>query len=660
MKTQYRTDIDGLRAIAVIAVLFFHTDIPGFSGGFVGVDIFFVISGFLITTIILKEIKVDNFSIVRFYERRIRRIFPALFPVIAFVFIVGGYLFTTTGYSELNSSITSTTLFYSNIFFMLKSGYFEPQSLQRPLLHTWSLAVEEQFYVFFPLSIILINKFFRGKYLPWLITIGIISLFASIYGISHHPSATFYLVPTRAWELLAGSILALGILPTPSAIWLRNILSITGIVLITYSVAFYSESTPFPGLNAIPPVLGAALIIYSNLEEKSTTLSKLFSIRPLVFTGLISYSLYLWHWPFVAFTRYCIFRPLNTFENVGIILASFIAATFSWRYIERPFRGKNMLIPDRNALFAFSGILMAAVTGLCLLIQFNIGKDKTDEWAQMPEMQQIFNKSSFTPIIGMNNLKPSFALWGDSHARALIPGMDAEAKLLKISGVILTHDGTPPLLGIDITTIPNNNPCNLFDEALFNTNVLNFIKSHEEIKTVFLSARWAADTKGMSYKQENSLTYILNDANGEYTGKQPNKLMVKVGLTRTVHALLDMGRKVIIVTDVPEIGYNVPRFNIIQQRLPIAVRGLDIRPSINEYTERSREVQDTLNELAILPNVTLIHPESKMFDANGLCRIINNGKLLYFDDNHLSSFGSAYVSTTFDKSFKEIARNSVN
>lgn len=263
MELKYRGDIDGLRAIAVLAVLLFHTEVPGFPGGFVGVDVFFVISGYLITSIILKDIEANRFSIARFYERRIRRIFPALFPVMAFVVLVGTYLFDAEAFKELGQSITATTLFSSNILFWRKGGYFAAPSLQKPLLHTWSLAVEEQFYIVFPLALLVIARYFKGKYLPWVLMAFVLSFGASVYGVIHDPGATFYLVPTRAWELMVGSILALGVLPVPVATWQKNLLGFGGIILVVLSITLYSEATPFPGIAALMPVMGSALVIWS-------------------------------------------------------------------------------------------------------------------------------------------------------------------------------------------------------------------------------------------------------------------------------------------------------------------------------------------------------------------------------------------------------------
>ncbi len=651
MNVNYRADIDGLRAVAVLAVLFFHTDIPGFSGGFVGVDIFFVISGFLITSIILKELQENKFSIARFYERRIRRIFPALFPMIVLSSIAGLYLFDPSGCRELGSSITSTTLFYSNIFFMLKSGYFEPQSLQRPLLHTWSLAVEEQFYIFFPLAMIIASRYFKKQYFPLLLITALISLLVSIYGLSHHPGATFYLVPTRAWELLAGSILALGVLPTPSSYWLQNILSLTGLGFIFYSITFYTSTTPFPGLNALAPVLGASFIIWSNPNERKTIVSTLLSLKPIVFIGLISYSLYLWHWPIVAFTKYITFRPLEGYQKLFIIVASVALATLSWWYVERPFRIKQKVVLERKRIFAISAIIMAAFSGFGLIIQLmTTDKNAYNYTAQLPEN---FNNLSVAPTLGAKNVTPSFALWGDSHARSFIPALEEECKKYTLSGVILTHDSAPPLLGIDVKTLPDNT-YNTLDKAQYNKGVLDYLKQHPEIKTIILASRWAAYSTGSSYKEEDYLVYSLKDTYREYNGKQLNSILFKTGLSRTVNALIAMDRKVIIVGDVPEIGYNVPRYSLIQKKLPFAVKGVDIRPSIAEYNQRNREVQETLNELAKHKNVTVIHTESKMFDEHGMGKIAFQGELLYSDDDHLSTFGSLYVASSFDKVFKDM------
>ena len=672
MHLNYRADIDGLRAIAVLAVIFFHTNVPGFSGGFVGVDIFFVISGFLITSIILKEINEENFSITRFYERRIRRIFPALFPVIAFTLVAGAYLFDADAFDEFGQSIIATTLFSSNILFRSDSGYFAAPSLQKPLLHTWSLAVEEQFYIFFPLALVLIHGFLKSRYLLWILIAITISLGASIYGVYHYAGATFYLAPTRAWELLAGSILALGVLPDPSSAWLKNLLSITGLGLIIYSVGFYTEATLFPGYNAIAPVLGAWLVIYSNGEK--AIVNKLLSIRPLVFIGLISYSLYLWHWPFAAFARYLMFRPFNAYDSAGIIVVSLVVSILSWKYIEQPFRGRQMLLPDRKRVFVIAGFVMIVASGIGGVIHLQNGMGWRNEWF-FPEMNATIQKVKQDPLwhkykewekitekmdevtpfqrVGYENKEPSFALCGDSHARALIPALADQAVRAKISGFILTKSSAPLLEGVD--RISDNND-NGFDEAHYNRKVLDFIKVHPNIKTIIIACRWGADVKGhYTEKGEEHGFKKLNDAYGQYGSEASNAVILKIGLTRTVHTLLSMGRRVVLVSDVPEVGYDVPRFYSIQSRVPMMVNEMDIRPTIAEYNKRQHEVQAILSELAKLPGVALIHPESRMFDEKGRGRIMVAGELLYYDDDHLSTSGALYVAPVFNELFREMA-----
>jgi len=263
MDPKYRPYIEGLRAIAVLAVLFFHTQVPGFSGGFVGVDIFFVISGYLITSIILKDIRENRFSIARFYECRIRRIFPALFPVMVVVLAVGAYLFDKSAFKNLGESITATTLFSSNIVFWRESGYFGATSLEKPLLHTWSLAVEEQFYIIFPIELMLIGRYLKGRYLPLVLVAFVLSFVASVSGVTHYSGATIYLVPTRAWELLTGSLLAIGVFPAPSSSWQKNLFAIVGLAFLIGSIVWYTEATPFPGLAALLLALGSGLIIHS-------------------------------------------------------------------------------------------------------------------------------------------------------------------------------------------------------------------------------------------------------------------------------------------------------------------------------------------------------------------------------------------------------------
>jgi peptidoglycan/LPS O-acetylase OafA/YrhL len=673
MNLQYRPDIDGLRALAVLAVLFYHTAIPGFSGGFVGVDVFFVISGFLITTIILKDLREERFSIARFYERRVRRIFPALFPVIAFSLIIGAYLFDAKAFEDLGQSIMATTLFSSNILFWRESGYFDAPSLQKPLLHTWSLAVEEQFYIFFPLLLALIHRYLNGRYLQWLVAAFLLSLLASVYGVHHAQSMTFYFVTTRAWELLAGAVLALGVIPVPSSAWRRNLLSMSGLGLIVYSMVFYSEETLFPGAGAIPPVMGAAFIIHSG-GQKGGVVGRLLSLRPLVFIGLISYSLYLWHWPLVAFARFLMFRSMTPYEGIAIVMSSILIATLSWKYIEQPFRGARPLFPERKRLFAAAGAVMAVASGIGGVIFLQEGMGWRIERlspglrATLAEVQydpvwkrhvewdvnvKTIDTEKEPPVVGAPNALPSFALVGDSHARAIIPALEHQALSNLLSGHVITKASTPFLLGVSNVAFKADDG---FDEVAFNDSVLAFLSSRPSLKTVFIAARWGGYVNGRWVERsEDPQSDTLIDSYGQYAAGRPNAVILRAGLERAVHALLAMERNVVLISDVPEIGYDVPRFFNLKTRFPALVSGFEISPTLADYNRRQHEAQEILEDLVKLPGVTLIHPEKRMFNREGKGRIVSAGKLLYQDDDHLSTAGALFVAPVFDEVFTAMA-----
>ena len=294
----YRADVDGLRALAVIPVVLFHAAL-GFPGGFVGVDIFFVISGYLITTIIAKEMVQGEFQMKNFWERRIRRILPAAAVMSLFVLIAGACILLPFQFQDLGKSSIAQTLMVSNFYFWQQDGYFAAPSDFEPLLHTWSLAVEEQFYFIFPVLMVFLFKKGRHHLIRWTSILFALSFIWSIYGVTHYPSATFYLLPARGWELLIGALIALVPMRIPKAYGLPQILSWTGFALIFYAYTRYSLSTTFPGLSAAPPVLGTALLIIAN-RDSLTLPGKILALPPIVFIGKISYSLYLWHWPLLV------------------------------------------------------------------------------------------------------------------------------------------------------------------------------------------------------------------------------------------------------------------------------------------------------------------------------------------------------------------------
>ena len=334
---QYRREIDGLRAVAVLPVILFHAGFRIFSGGFVGVDVFFVISGYLITGIIISELEQGRFSILRFYERRARRILPALFFMMLCCIPFAWMWMSPWKFKEFAQSLIAVSVFVSNIFFWRESGYFAAVAEEKPLLHTWSLAVEEQYYVLFPIFLILLWRFGRNPVFYSVVAIAVISLLLSEWGSQNKPTANFYLAPTRAWELLAGSICAFFQFGREQRS--NNLLSAFGLALILFAIFYYDENTPFPSVYALAPVVGTALIIM--FGAKSTWAAKLLSMRGFVGIGLISYSAYLWHQPLFAFVRIrSIYEPEQWLMLIASV-ASLALAYFSWRFVEQPFRAKS-------------------------------------------------------------------------------------------------------------------------------------------------------------------------------------------------------------------------------------------------------------------------------------------------------------------------------
>ena len=353
---QYRREIDGLRAVAVVPVILFHAGLEHFSGGFIGVDIFFVISGYLITTILMVEMESGRFSIARFYERRARRILPALFLVMLCCIPFAWLWMLPSQMEAFSKSLAAVALFGSNILFWREEGYFAATADLKPLLHTWSLAVEEQFYVVFPIALLVLRRLAHGRLIWVLAVVAVLSLGVSEWGWRNSPDANFYLAPSRAWELLTGSICALLLMQSRSEPPSSNFISLAGMGLIVFSIFYFDEETPFPSIYALLPVLGTALIIVFGNER--TWVARLLSYPVFVGIGLISYSAYLWHQPLFAFAR--IRSGLEADQSLLLVLAaaSFALAAASWHFVERPFRqGPQSLLTTRRAVFGFSAAI---------------------------------------------------------------------------------------------------------------------------------------------------------------------------------------------------------------------------------------------------------------------------------------------------------------
>lgn len=648
MKWNYRADIDGLRAVAVLSVLAYHAVSRYFPGGYIGVDVFFVISGYLITGIIMREIEKNEFSLARFYERRIRRIYPALFAMLFFTIVATSILYDAYVFKDFSESVLATTFFFSNIYFWMQTGYFEGDALLKPLLHTWSLAVEEQYYIVFPLLMAILARYFKPKILQILIGIAAISFLGSIYVVGNNPSDAFYLPHLRAWELLVGSILALNPVSSISNSILRNMLSMTGLGMIVIPVFMYSPETPFPGVAAAIPVLGTAFIIYSGIGE-AILVNKLLSMPPLVFIGKISYSLYLWHWPLIQFATYYSIKKITRIELVALLFATLAVSVLSWKLIEQPFRAS---IPQKRPhVFLSAAGVMGITAAMGLFIFFMDGLPIRFAKHQVYEDKEIYtecdfrynnNNLQFCPI-GDVSKKPSFLLWGDSHAASIGPGVDVSASGKSVSGLLAFNPVCAPLLGI---TANRKSNC-----VEFNDVTLEYIESHPELTTVILAGRWAYMAEGVGYKESGKIKLV--DTLSESSKSGITAILFERGLTRTVEQLLALGRRVVIVSQVPEVRHDVPSSLSIAQRTARDVNEI-IAPTLEQYLSRNEKVFWVINSVQADYDVQVIDPWKALCDEQR-CLVAVEDTPIYVDAHHLSTFGSEYISYLYDPIFETLA-----
>ena len=612
----YRADIDGLRAIAVMPVVLFHAGVTAMSGGYVGVDVFFVISGFLITGIMRKEIIEGRFSILNFYERRTRRILPALSFAVALTLVAAVCLLLPTYLVDFGRSLIFLPLFLSNFYFYKHSGYFENSAALRPLLQTWSLAVEEQFYIFMPLAVWAVHAFLNKRWRLVFGSFAAMSFALSVYMMSRGPTANFFLLPTRAWELLLGSLLVMAP-PAPLRNQvLKGLLASAGLALIAWPVFAFSDATPFPGLNAAPPCFGALILIYTGVSAKSFV-NRVLSWTPLVLIGQISYSLYLLHWPVTVFFRYLTLRKPDAMGVAFIVALSLALALFSWRFVERPFRNRAFL-PARWQLFGLAGFALVAmaVCGVGLVATRGLPQRFPNAGFVGPHVAQLdpsegrgwrngqcffldvahapkWNKTkcALTPPTSNKAL-----LWGDSFAAHYTPGIAEYAKAIPYQVYQYTMAGCPPVLTYYSYARPG---C-----QAFNKQALTIIKENG-IKTVVLSARWV-DLKSRGMAQLKS-TLNAMDALGVQTyviGQSPDFIA-----NADIIAFLK--------------GDNRPR--------PIDRWQDAVNPDINR-------------QLRAIAGQThhFVDPLTSLCQADE-CAYRVHGELLYYDSGHLTRFGSGYA-----------------
>lgn len=607
---KYRAEIDGLRALAVVPVIFFHAGFQTFSGGFVGVDIFFVISGYLITTILIEDIEKKNFSIINFYERRARRILPILFFVML-VCIPFAWLWMLPSYlKDFSQSLIAISLFVSNILFWKESGYFEPEADEIPLLHTWSLAVEEQYYLLFPIFLIVAWRFNKDRVFWIIVVMAITSLLISEWGWRNKEIANFYLSPTRAWELFAGSIAAF--IVHKRGVQKSDILATLGLVAIIFSLFIYDESTPFPSIFALVPIIGVMLLVlYAN---KETLVGKILSNKFLVGIGLVSYSAYLWHQPLFAFTRIKFRDEPSASIMLTLSVVSIMLAFVTWKYIEKPFRNRNGLISRRIIFtFAITGILIFSFLGVIghykngFEERFKeIVKGDVGQFTYFQHMDEKFfecepKKIAKSALIwnGFLRCKQSakgefdWLLLGDSHAEHLFLGLAQENPKVNLAYYIF---GSAPYLN-------QRQFQDIFD-------LMNEIKSS---KTIFLTMH--------------------------YMSRVNSSAELKDGFTKTINYLQNLGHQVVILGDVPRYTTN-PEQCKYEESIEEAI--LNCSMSISNFKKQRDIYEPTLKELSVLFKIPFITIHEPLCDDIN-CNMILNEEIFYRDKSHLNVPGSILI-----------------
>ena len=637
MSDKYRADIDGLRAVSVIGVILFHAGMG--SGGYIGVDVFFVISGYLITGLILKDLSLDRFSLAEFWMRRIRRIAPASVVMLACVLLVGYWLMLPADLVTLGDSALAQICLLSNVYFWRDTGYFAAGAELKPLLHTWSLAVEEQFYVVLPLVLWFLHRNCKKYMFKILMVATIASCLLSAYGMSHFPSATFFLLPTRAWELLAGSLLAhqKSRIPTGS---MAEVVSLAGAIAVVAPMCYYNEQTVFPGVAAIPPVIGAVLLILSN-TERLTRIGQLLAWWPLVFVGRASYSLYLWHWPILAFGRYVNDGPLTAPKTFCLLILTFVISVLSLRYVERTVR-QQVCFSTRFSLlrgFACASIALAifsfafrADEGCRFRAPSLLGEPTTRTLGG--DMASL--RHNRLPKLGATQSNsPSFIVWGDSHAGVTLPVFDELGADADVMGISASLGGNPPLPGVDISWNA--------DLREWNEGVLKLVELHA-IKHVFLVARWASFVEGATPYDVSQGGFVdeplIYNRDAALRSTETALDLFENRLTELCKRLIGKGSRVYILTQVPEQHFNPMRRALISMR----TAGLLAHPSRgvtrDEHDMRQSRVSCCLDQLKELsPLLQVINFDDAIFDSDGVSQLQIDGKLVYSDSHHLTPFG---------------------
>ncbi|MEQ1780199.1 MAG: acyltransferase family protein [Hyphomonadaceae bacterium] len=617
---QHRTDIQGLRAIAVLSVVVFHAIGAALPGGFVGVDIFFVISGYLISGILMDEMESGRFSLGAFYERRVRRLFPALFVMLACVLVAGLLLLPAWQMAELGHTGLSTIFFVSNFDLFSMSGYFDSEAQTRPLLHTWSLAVEEQFYLLFPLVLLFLVRLAR----KWMRLILLVSALASLglclWALQHNAAAAFYLAPFRGYELIIGALLSRLPFPTRAPAWLRDALSVMGLAMIAASLFLINGDMAFPGLAALLPCTGAALVLITGAGGGSLG-GRLISNPVSSFFGGISYSLYLWHWPVLVLGRALLLATPTPLQTLAMIALAVSLAAASWKWIEQPFLKRRS---QRTTVLVAGGAAMVLGAMACgsIVVAQGLPARFGPEAQHLFEAREDFNPrrpechhylASVTPYAsnckyGAMAAAPSAAMWSDSHGTELVVAIGEHLANEGEAMLGITSSACPPAVGY---ASPGYPLC-----AAQNDVTLTGLVQDARIKTVYMAA------------------YFSGYAHNDWPA-------IAAGFERSVETLTHAGKHVVLIYPIPVFDQDVPTtLGVMKQRGEDAAAYSIPWP---DFAGANRNAFDLLNMLREKFGAAAIHPEQTLCRVGRCFAYDREAGPLYFNRDHLSLAGARLV-----------------
>ncbi|KAI93240.1 acyltransferase [Rhodomicrobium udaipurense JA643] len=636
---KYRTEIDGLRAVAVLPVILSHAGIAGVSGGFVGVDIFFVISGYLITTILLADLAAGRFSMAKFYERRARRILPALFVVMLACVPFAWAWMLPEELVAFGNSLIATALFGSNILFWREAGYFSAAAELKPLLHTWSLAIEEQYYLIFPGMLALLWRRHRALLLPALLVVSMTGLIVAEWR-THH-AANFYLLPSRVWELLIGAIVAHyhSRVGTTERRNLAELAGFVGLALIAYGVLSFDAMTPMPSLWTLIPVVGAALVL--GFARQGTLAARLLCWRPLVAIGLISYSAYLWHQPLLAFARIRNISPPEGLLLAVLLLATFVLAWLSWRFVEQPFRKAAPSSPGgrRIVLATLACISTTCLIGAVLVDGSGFSGRKApggqtfasaldlDPLAPNYGLHPDCDAGRFTtaPACRLSE-QPELALWGDSFAMHLAQALRDSPSARPFAQLTLSQCGPIPDLALN-GSVTSWQSCIDFNDA-----ALAWILAHETVKTVAISSTFEQGGGNLFTRDGSSIT----DANARQAA-------LAARIDALAAQLAAAGKQLVIVSPPPRTGHDLGLCHIRTRLMSRTTASCDF-PQANYY-RFSALPRNLLRAVEGVIPVIWLHD---LLCSAGVCRTTVQGVPAYRDHGHLSVAGSSALGQSHD------------